>query len=98
MHAIGNGVAASSQARRSSRSHLRADEAACEATVEECLRYDAPLHLFTRYASRGCRDLAASACSRGDRIGLLLGAANRDPARFHRPHGFDRTRESAAAY
>jgi cytochrome P450 len=21
-----------------------------EATVEECLRYDAPLHMFTRYA------------------------------------------------
>jgi cytochrome P450 len=58
------------------------------ATVEECLRYDAPLHMFTRYAYEDV-DFGDGAMVRaGDRIGLLLGAANRDPLAFADPDKF----------
>ena len=74
---------------------LFADDKAAEATVEECLRHDAPLHMFTRYA---LEDMVLEAEGReialktGDRIGLMLGAANRDPRRFARPEMFDPSR------
>jgi cytochrome P450 len=70
-----------------------------DASVEEALRFDPPLHLFTRYA---LADLTLESVTgsggepvelrRGDRIGLLLGAANRDGARFAAPDVFDPTR------
>jgi unspecific monooxygenase len=65
-----------------------ADERATAATVEELLRFDPPLHLFTRYALEDA-EFAGVRLRKGDRIGLLLGAANRDPARFLNPGLFD---------
>lgn len=64
------------------------------ALVEEALRYDAPLHLFTRFA---LEDFVFEGISfaRGEKVGVLLGAANRDPARFSGPDRFDPTREPA---
>lgn len=67
------------------------------ATVEECLRFDAPLHLFTRYAledvpielSGEGRPGEWLTVERGQQVGLLLGAANRDPRRFADPDRFD---------
>ena len=56
--------------------------------IDELLRFDAPLHLFTRYALEDC-EYAGIALRQGDRIGLLLGAANRDPARFTDPESLD---------
>ena len=63
--------------------------------VEESLRYDAPLHMFTRYALedleyRGIR------LKKGETVGLMLGAANRDPTRFPDPLRFEATREQNA--
>jgi unspecific monooxygenase len=58
-----------------------------EATAEECLRIDAPLHMFTRYAYETV-DIGPAILQPGDRIGLLLAAANRDPAAFEAPHEF----------
>ncbi|MEM7643570.1 MAG: cytochrome P450 [Pseudomonadota bacterium] len=60
--------------------------------VEEILRHDPPLHLFTRYATDDV-DIFGHHFTRGDQIGLLLGAANRDPAVFPEPSVFrpDRT-------
>jgi cytochrome P450 len=60
-----------------------------EATVEECLRFDAPLHLFTRYALDDVELPSGLRMRRGEQIGLMLGAANRDPRRFERPDEFD---------
>ncbi len=58
-----------------------ADARASEATVEELLRFDAPLHLFTRYALEDV-EVAGLTLRQGERIRLLLGAANRDPRAF----------------
>ncbi len=54
---------------------------AVEKLCEETLRYDAPLHMFTRYALEDCQFVGVNLL-KGDVVGLLLGAANRDPARF----------------
>jgi len=66
-----------------------------EATVEECLRFDAPLHMFTRYA---LSDLEYGGINlrKGDVVGLMLGAANRDPARFANANSFDPFRTDGA--
>jgi unspecific monooxygenase len=61
---------------------------ATAATVEECLRYDAPLHMFTRYAYEDVEFADGVTVKAGDRIGLLLGAANRDPIAFSAPDEF----------
>jgi cytochrome P450 len=58
------------------------------ALVEECLRIDPPLHLFTRYVLEPCL-INGISLDKGDRIGLLLAAANHDPAQFHAPERFD---------
>ena len=68
-----------------------ADESATAATVEELLRFDPPLHLFTRYALEDA-EFAGVRFKKGERLGLLLGAANRDPARFPDPDVFDSRR------
>jgi len=59
------------------------------ATVEECLRFDAPLHMFTRYALSDIEMENGVSLKKGDQIGLMLGAANRDPARFANANTFD---------
>ncbi len=58
------------------------------ATVEEILRFDPPLHMFTRYAYDDIR-LGDVILSKGDEIALMLGAAGRDPALFDDPDQFD---------
>ena len=61
---------------------LLGTQVAADATVAEALRYDAPLHLFTRYAQEDVTLGHDVQLRRGQEIGLLLGAANRDPRRF----------------
>lgn len=74
---------------------LFANEKQTEATIEECLRFDAPLHMFTRYA---LSDLEFNGINlrKGDVVGLMLGAANRDPARFANANSFDPFRTDGA--
>jgi len=62
------------------------------ATVEECLRFDPPLHMFTRYAYGEIVLGDGIAIRPGEQIGLLLGMANRDPRAFDRPDLFDPAR------
>ncbi|MFQ5438791.1 MAG: cytochrome P450, partial [Paracoccaceae bacterium] len=66
-----------------------------DATIQECLRFDPPLHMFTRHVYERM-ELAGHVFERGDEIGLLLGAANRDPARFEDANRFDPGRADAA--
>ena len=51
------------------------------ATVEELLRLAPPLHMFTRYALAPL-ELEGVALQTGDTVGLLIGAANHDPAAY----------------
>jgi cytochrome P450 len=63
-----------------------------EATVEECLRHDAPLHMFTRYAYEEIEAAEGVRLHPGQQIGLLLGMANRDPRAFAAQALFDPSR------
>ncbi len=87
VHAIGNGVAAI-LASGLDPAALFADDAATAATVEEVLRFDPPLHLFTRFALEDL-EVFGHTFRRGETVGCLLAAANRDPARFADPARFD---------
>jgi cytochrome P450 len=84
---IGNGVKTMLEQRVDPRLAF-ASESATAATVEELLRLDPPLHLFQRYALEDA-EIAGVRLKKGDKIGLLLGAANRDPERFPDPDAFD---------
>jgi cytochrome P450 len=90
VHAIGNGVAAI-LASGLDPATLFAGPAATERTVEEILRYDPPLHLFTRYALADV-EVFGHRFRRGETVGCLLAAAGRDPDRFPDPHRFDPSR------
>lgn len=59
--------------------------------VTEALRYDSPLQLTKRLATRDV-ELDGHRIAKGDQVLLCLGAANRDPAVFARPDAFDITR------
>jgi unspecific monooxygenase len=58
------------------------------ATVEELLRYDPPLHMFTRFAYEDI-DLGDVTLKKDHEIALMIGAAGRDPALFADPDQFD---------
>jgi unspecific monooxygenase len=75
---------------------LFSSEAQTEATAEECLRFDAPLHMFTRYALMDL-EYEGIPLRKGDVIGLMLGAANRDPRRFADANRFDPFRTDGAS-
>lgn len=70
------------------------------ATVEECLRFDAPLHLFTRYAYEDVEMAPGITVKSGEQVGLLLGMANRDPKAFSEPDRFrpDRTDQKNVSF
>ncbi|MCY6380443.1 cytochrome P450 [Hoeflea prorocentri] len=64
------------------------DDASTAATIEEALRYDAPLHMFTRYALEDLDLETGITVRKGEQIGLMLGAANRDPKQFDHAASF----------
>ncbi len=74
---------------------LFADDTSTAATVEEALRLDPPLHLFTRIALTDV-DVLGHRFRRGDTVGCLLAAANRDARVFPDPARFDIQRSGAA--
>lgn len=63
--------------------------------VEEILRHDPPLHMFTRYAYEEV-EVFGHTFQRGDQVALLLGAANRDPGVWADPAQFNPMRPPAA--
>lgn len=79
VHAIGNGI--KTLLERNIRTGID------ERHIEELLRHDAPLHLFTRYALEDL-EFGGLKLRKGEHVGLLLGAANRDPQRFPDPDRF----------
>jgi len=84
VHQTGNAVKTILEQGGDPRRFFATPEAAV-ATVEECLRYDAPLHMFTRHVYEPMELAEGVRLGPGDQVGLLLGAANRDPAAFEQP-------------
>lgn len=82
VHSIGNGVKALLE------HGLWADRADGQALTEEVLRYDPPLHMFTRFAREDVT-IAGHRFDAGAQVGLLLAAAGRDEAVFEGPDRFD---------
>ena len=78
-------------------SNLLREDKQAKKTVTELMRFDTPLHMFTRYAleplSLPCDDGTTLVFKAGDQIGLLLGAANHDPLKFTAPTQFNPERE-----
>lgn len=60
--------------------------------VRETLRYDSPLQMTKRIATRDV-EIGGTRIAAGDQVLLCLAAANRDPAVFADPDTFDPTRE-----
>ncbi|WP_067534018.1 cytochrome P450 [Nocardia crassostreae] len=67
---------------------LRANPDLIPAAVAETLRYDCPLQLTKRLATRDV-EIGGEWIHAGDQVLLCLGAANRDPEVFERPDVFD---------
>lgn len=88
VHALGNGVKTMLQQGWDS-AWLAPD--GIENLVEEILRFDPPLHMFTRYAYEEI-EVMGHTFKRGDQVALLLASANRDPAAEDEAEIFDPTR------
>jgi cytochrome P450 len=72
---------------------LRLDPGRIPGAVEECLRYDGPVErALNRWAAVDV-ELGGHTIRRGDIVIAILGAADRDPARFPDPDRFDLDRE-----
>ncbi|MCV3738244.1 cytochrome P450 [Rhizobium sp. TRM96647] len=72
-----------------------ADETATGRTVEECLRICAPVHIFQRYALEDV-EVEGIPFRRGDKVALILAAANLDPRKFDDPLAFRPDRDEGA--
>jgi cytochrome P450 len=88
VHTIGNGVKTLLET-RTPLAALAPDTV--EGTVEEILRFDPALHMFTRHAYEEV-EVMGHTFHRGDQVALLLAAANRDPSAWDQPARFNPSR------
>jgi Cytochrome P450 len=88
VHMIGNGV--KTLIEQSVAPHWLERER-IEGTIEELLRFDPPLHLFTRWLYEDM-EFQGQVLRKGERVGLLLAGANRDPSAWDDPSVFDASR------
>ena len=72
---------------------LRREPALMDGAVEELLRFESPVQMTTRIV-REPVELGGRTVARGERVELVLGAANRDPAEFERPDELDVGRDA----
>ena len=96
MHTLGNSVKALLESKADTEALFATEESTGRA-VEECLRYDPPLHLFARYVQQPA-EVAGIRLRAGEAVALLYGAANRVPARFPNASTFDPTRPAIPAF
>lgn len=87
VHAIGNGVKALLQADPETRQEFNKFPDKFR-NVDELMRYDPPLHMFTRYVLEDT-EMAGINLKKGQTIGLLLGAANHDGQKYQNPTKID---------
>ena len=88
VHSFGNGVKALLE---HGGQELLADPERRAGVIEEILRFDPPLHLFTRYAYENMT-LFGHDFRRGEQVACLLASANRDSRIWPSPERFDPTR------
>jgi Cytochrome P450 len=84
---IGNGISALFD-HPDQMDRLRTHPELIETAVEELIRYDAPIQLSGRVVMDTI-EIDGHVLRRGQMAGILLGAANRDPAAFDEPNHLD---------
>jgi cytochrome P450 len=73
---------------------VRSDKALLAKAIEETMRWVSPVQSATRHATKDCI-FNGNALKAGDTVNCMLGAANRDPAKFPNPDMFDLDRSNA---
>ncbi len=73
---------------------LRADPKLARPAFEEAVRFESPVQTFFRTTTRAT-ELGGVAIGEGEKVLMLLGAANRDPRRFENPDAYDISRKVA---
>ncbi len=71
---------------------LRDDPTLIESAIEETLRYDPPTQAPSPQIALEDVKIGDRTIRKGERVSVLFGATNRDPARFEDPDRFDITR------
>jgi cytochrome P450 len=88
---LGNGLAIWLQ-HPEIRRGIQSEQITTTGFIEEVLRYDSPVQMTTRQAyGDGCI-VEGTPIPHSSELILLIGAANRDPRRYHDPDRFDPTR------
>ncbi len=95
VNAAANGVAAFA-AHPAEWEALRSGTVSVDMAIEEVLRWDPPLQLFRRWVLEDGVEYGGVAIPRGERIGLCIGSANRDPRRYEAPETFRIARGEAS--
>ena len=93
VHQIGNSVRVILES-GADPAQLFKDDATTERTVEETLRICAPVHIFQRWALEDV-EIDGLSFKRGDKVSLILAAANLDPRKFSDPLAFKPDRQEA---
>jgi unspecific monooxygenase len=86
VHGLGNGIFAILG------SEFNLSNASPDQVSEEILRFDPPLHIFTRFAYEPV-EIGDYTLQTGDEIALVIGATGRDPMAHADPDRFDPTRK-----
>jgi len=87
MNLLSNGIVAFNQFPEQWQ-RLRSDHSLLRSATEEILRFDGPIRGLGRWATETF-ELGAQTINERDRVFLIQHAANRDPAAFQDPDGFD---------
>ncbi|GGU33520.1 cytochrome P450 [Lentzea flava] len=93
---LGNGVLA--LLRNPSQLALLRTEPVAETAAEELLRYDSPAPIITPQLATEDLEIGGRRVRAGELLFPVLGAANRDPARYPSPDTLDLRRESAVTH
>ena len=84
VHTIGNGIKTIIEENIDPKRFLQTQS---QLVVEEILRFDPPLHIFTRYAYENI-EINNVEIKEGERIGLIIGASGYDKKRWEKPEKF----------
>ncbi|HYW86988.1 MAG TPA: cytochrome P450, partial [Chloroflexota bacterium] len=76
---------------------LRQSPSLLPGAVEELLRFDSPVQRTGRTVLEDV-EVGGRALRQGDRVQVMVGAANRDPSQFRDPDRLDVTRSNAAQH